>query len=417
VRILDRFAVAVTRCGLVGERATAQLLYLAITSRLLDRPISVGVKGHSSSGKSFVVETTCRFFPAEAVLEMTAMSQRALVYSKEDYQHRTLVLYEVVALREGVEDDLTAYFVRSLLSEGRITYPVTVRDKEGGFTTRTIVKEGPTGLVFTTTRARIHGENENRVLSVTSDDSRAQTRRVFRALAADAGAVDLSDWLELQAWLQQAEHRVAIPYATDLASLVPPVAVRLRRDFGALLSLIRAHAVLHQCVRSRDDLGRIVANFEDYEVVATLVAPLISESVGATVAPTIRETVEAVGALTGDSSEGVAAQAVAVKLQLDKSTVSRRLSVAGSAGWLVNQEDRRGRPGRWMLGESLPDETQLLPTVGELRLVAEGSATAEEDEPAGQRAHDPSGCTVAPVPEGHSDPVEQWYGDDPPEEE
>ena len=60
------------------------------------------------------------------------MSERALVYSPEQYSHRTLIVYEVVALREGVEDDMTSYFVRSLLSEGRINYPVTVRDKDGG---------------------------------------------------------------------------------------------------------------------------------------------------------------------------------------------------------------------------------------------------------------------------------------------
>ena len=51
-----------------------------MTSRLFDKPVSVGVKGHSSSGKSFVVQMVCRFFPAGAVIEMTAMSQRALVY-------------------------------------------------------------------------------------------------------------------------------------------------------------------------------------------------------------------------------------------------------------------------------------------------------------------------------------------------
>ena len=83
---------------------------------------------------------------------MTAMCERALVYSTEEYAHRTLVLYEAAALREGIEDNLTAYFVRSLLSEGRIEYPVTVRDKDGSFTTKTIVKEGPTNLIVTTTK-------------------------------------------------------------------------------------------------------------------------------------------------------------------------------------------------------------------------------------------------------------------------
>jgi hypothetical protein len=35
-------------------------------------------------------------------------------------------------------------------------------------------------------------------------------------------------------------------------------AVRLRRDFDSLLALIRAHAMLHQATRDRDDDGRIV---------------------------------------------------------------------------------------------------------------------------------------------------------------
>jgi 5S rRNA maturation endonuclease (ribonuclease M5) len=358
LRILEAFAAEVRGCGLVGERATAQLLYLVITSRLLDKPVSLGVKGHSSSGKSFVVETTCRFFPPAAVLEFTAMSQRSLVYSPDNYQHRTLIVYEVVALREGVEDDLTAYFVRSLLSEGRINYAVTVRDKDGGWTTKTITKEGPTGLVFTTTRARIHGENETRVLSVTSDDSRAQTARVLHALAASNGAgPDLRAWHALQSWLQHAEHRVEIPYARALAELVPPVAVRLRRDFGALLSLIRAHAILHQQTRDRDPDGRIVATLDDYDMVAGLIAPLIAEGVGATVSAATRETVETVRDLSNAYPDGVPAAVVAKRLDLDKSNVSRRLSVAGAGGWLTNLEDRRGRAGRWRPGEDLPDET------------------------------------------------------------
>jgi hypothetical protein len=371
--LLTRFAIAARRCGLVGERTTAQLLYLAITSRMLDKPVSVGVKGHSSSGKSFVVETTCRFFPPSAVLEMTAMSERALVYSPESYKHRMLVLYEVVALREGVEDNQTAYFVRSLLSEGRIDYPVTVRDREtGGFTTKRIVKEGPTGLIFTTTKPRIHRENETRVISVTSDDSRAQTARVFRALAVDEAPADVTAWVELQQWIGECgERRVVIPYAVALAREVPPLAVRLRRDFGALLSLIRAHAILHQCNRARDEQGRIVAELGDYKVVSRLVAPLIAESVEATVSAVTRETVGAVAALVDEHRSGVRATTVATHLGLDKSNVSRRLHVAAEGGWLTNVEDKKGRPGRWVLGEPLPEDQRLLPTVARLREVVE----------------------------------------------
>ena len=153
LHILRRFGAAIERSGLVGEVANAQLLYLAMTTRLFAKPVSVGVKGHTASGKSYVVQMTCRFFPTGAVIEKTAMSQKALVYFSEDLRHRVLVLYEAVALREGVEDDMTAYFVRSLLSEGRLSYTVTVRDPKGGWTTKTLEKEGPTGLIFTTTKS------------------------------------------------------------------------------------------------------------------------------------------------------------------------------------------------------------------------------------------------------------------------
>ena len=94
---------------------------------------------------------------------------------------------------------------------------------------------------------------------------------------------DLEPWRDLQRWLADAEHRVTIPYAHRLAELVPPVAVRLRRDFGSVLALIRAHAVLHQASRDRDDAGRIIATLDDYAVVRDLVADTIAEGVGSTV--------------------------------------------------------------------------------------------------------------------------------------
>jgi hypothetical protein len=335
---------------------------------LLGKQVSAGVKGHSASGKSYTVETVARFFPPEAYLEFTAMSERALVYSNEEYAHRTLIVYEITALREGVEDDMTSYFVRSLLSEGRIDYEVTVRGKDGNFTTKKIVKEGPTNLIFTTTKTRVHAENETRILSLATDDSREQTARVLSELADETNSEgNLAPWHDLQRWLAGAEHRVTIPYAKQLAALVPPIAVRLRRDFGSVLALIRAHAVLHQASRARDDAGRIIATLDDYAVVRDLVADTITEGVGATVSETVRETVAVVGALA--STEGVALRDIAEKLHLDKSNVSRRVRMAADDGYLRNLEDKRGKPARWVIGDPLPESVDLLPDPTQLATV------------------------------------------------
>jgi hypothetical protein len=293
------------------------------------------------------------------------MSERALVYMKEDFAHRTLVLFEAVALREQrekAESNLTAYFVRSLLSEGRISYPVTVRDKDGNWVTKTIVKNGPTNLILTTTATSLHGENETRLISLPTNDSAAQTARVLLQLAEDpSGTVDFAEWHALYNWLAASERRVSVPFKRYLATNIPPVAVRLRRDFKSILRLIETHAILHQLNRDRDELGRIVATEDDYLAVRSLVADLISDGVGATVSDTMRETVSTVQELSGVHAGGVPTRAVAEALKLDRSAVARRLLAAREKGYLDNLEDRRGKPARYQVGEPMPGEVVLLP--------------------------------------------------------
>ena len=167
-------------CGFTGEHRNAKLTYLAITSRVLDDPVSLAVKGLSSSGKSYTIGRVLRFFPDEAVITMTAMSERALIYMEDDFAHRTPVLFEAVALREErekTESNLTAYIVRSLLSEGEIRYPVAGRDESGKTVTRWIVKKGPTNFIVTTTAASLHGENETRMLSLPPMTARRRPAR------------------------------------------------------------------------------------------------------------------------------------------------------------------------------------------------------------------------------------------------
>jgi hypothetical protein len=168
-----------------------------------------------------------------------------------------------------------------------------------------------------------------------------------------------------------------VPYAGELAAAIPPVAVRLRRDFGALLNLIRAHAILHQASRERDADGRIVATLEDYARVRELVVDLVSEGVEATVPATVRETVETVERLHDETEKDVTIVALAEELELDKSAAWRRARSALDRGYLENKEDRRGRPAKLVVADALPDDIEILPAPEQLQ-----------------------GCTVARDPEG-----------------
>jgi hypothetical protein len=355
--ILEAFDQELSRLGLVGERRAAKLIYLAVTSRLLDRPVSVAVKGPSSGGKSFVVETTLKFFPPAAFYSLTAMSDRALAYSNEPLQHRHLVIYEAA----GMASDFATYLIRSLLSEGCVRYE-TVEKTKDGLVPRLIKREGPTGLIVTTTSLRLHPENETRMLSLTITDTHVQTAAVFRALAQESIQADADlQWHALQTWLTTGPTRVVIPFAEKLSRLVPPVAVRLRRDFKTVLMLIRAHALLHQASRLKDEQGLIVAALEDYAAVRELVADLVAEGVEATVKPEIREVVEATARLIEEGLEEVRQADLKGALKLDKSAISRRVAGALDGGFLKNLEDRKGRPARLVLGDPLPANQEVLP--------------------------------------------------------
>lgn len=362
-RILDQFAKDVRDSGLVGEEALAKLLVLAVVSRHFEEIVNVVVKGPSAAGKSYAVGRVLRFVPSSAYIDLTSCSELGLVYMEDDLRHRIVVLYEAFAL---AEDSATAYIVRSLLSEKRIKHQTTIKQKGV-----LVEKEGPTGLITTTTKVALHDENETRLLSVTVDDTKAQTERVLKEQARRArgervAEPDVQRWHDLLTWLGTGPHDVVVPYADKLAELIPPVALRLRRDHPQILGLVRAHALLHRASREKNELEQIVASLEDFEVVREIVAPLVADAAEASVTDTVRETVETVARLAASFPEGVPVADLARSLDVDKSSASRRAARARDRGFLVNDEERPGRPARLKLGEPLPEDTGILPTRADL---------------------------------------------------
>ena len=105
-------------------------------------------------------------------------------------------------------------------------------------------------FLVTTTRNKLNPENETRMLSLEIDDSEAQTKAVLRKVAAIEGyghvepSVDLTPWHDYQRWLAAGNCQVKIPFAITLGRMIPPKAVRLRRDIGQVLRAIKAHALL-----------------------------------------------------------------------------------------------------------------------------------------------------------------------------
>ena len=400
--ILDRVGEQLEALGVVGNLRLAKLTYLAITSRLFDRPVSIVAKGQSSSGKTFETQKCVELFPDEAVYVLTAMSEHALVYGSESLEHRMLVIYEA----SGLGSDTGSYLIRSLISEGCIKYDTVEQNESGVFETRHVERKGPTGLILTTTALSLHPENETRMLSVPSDDTQAHTRMIMdeiaiRAASGDAGVISPDPaFPALQTWLAViGERRVVVPFARALSRLIPPVAIRLRRDLTQLFTLIRAHALLHQCTRERDEAGCVVATPADYAAVLKLVGDIMGEAAAATVSTQVRETVHVVEALIEASNPYVTTGEIGKKLGLDGNGAWRRAKTAAGLGYLENTETRERKPGHYILGDDLPEEREFLPSPeavarrqqeGEVIAVGVQSQTDRDDSGNGARLHD---CT------------------------
>ena len=160
--------------------------------------------------------------------------------------------------------------------------------------------------------------------------------------------------------------------------------MRLRRDFTTILTLVKAHALLHQASRQKDDAGRVIATVEDYAVIRALVSDLVAAGVDATVPSETRETVAAVTELVASGQSEVSQTALRTALSLDKGTVSRRVAVALERGYLRNLEERKGRPARLVLGDPLPADLELLPSATEVLRrcgVVSGDTTPSPSQP------------------------------------
>lgn len=403
--ILARFLVDVRRAGVAGEKRLAKLIFLAITSRLLpwlaatNRPVSVLVRGTSSTGKSHAVGTVQRFFPPEAIVDLGSMSRKFLFYDEESYSHRVLSVPEA---GQVIGDEELLALLRTLLSEGRVIHGTVTAD--GKPKAIRIEKAGPTALLMATTKSYIDEELETRMLSVRSDDTPEQTRRVYEVYAdleeQTVDAVDFERWHDLQRWLAEGENHVHIPYTRALAGLMPTGATRLRRDFVSLLCLVRAHALLHRANREHRD-GHIIAEPADYDVVRGLIGELVAEGVDAAVSPIVRETVEAARALLDDGAPFVTPKQIEGSMQVGRSATYDRIRHAIAGGYLANETKKDERGMRLVLGAPLPgDAESYLPTVAEVVRAMSGEQTGLAN-PYGYKESDPlSGRPARPVDTG-----------------
>jgi hypothetical protein len=391
--ILNRVGRAMAAAGYAGDTTPAELAWVAISSRLLERPLNLVFVAPSAAGKNRAVDAAVEYVPAEAVYIMSAASPRVLIYTTEDFQHRMIIVKEADSLPD---EGPAASAIRSVAEDNSLVYEVVEKNPSTRrFETRRIEKKGPTGLITTSTRS-LKIQLGTRHLEQSLSDDPEQTRNVMRAHAQQAAhtrpaAPDPTPFIALQRYLALSDtRRVTVPFAEVLAQLVPAVTVRMRRDFRQLLTCVQTIALLRQCQRARTADGVVIATIDDYAEARRLLETIFDTIVTQGVTTIVRQTVETVR-----TDEEVTEAELATRLGLAKSTVSYRVRKAVAGGWLENRETRRGRPARLARGTPLPEPLTALPVATRVRELFDHSDGRRPDGCGPARSN---GERVTPMP-------------------
>lgn len=272
--LVDRIVRDVEAIGVVGEADNALVGYLAMVSRLLDRPLAILIQSTSAAGKSTLMDALLSLLPDSQRVHYSAMTGQSLFYlGEKDLQHKVLAIAEEEGVRQA------AYALKLLQSQGELTIASTGKDPTSGkLVTAEYRVEGPVMLCLTTTAIDIDEELLNRCLVLTINETTEQTAAIQQRQRQGRTLAGLQAKVHGDAVL--AAHRAAQTLLRPLA-VVNPFAealtfasdrVRLRRDHVKYLALIDAIALLHQHQRPVHRLEADGAVVEYVEVTASDIA-------------------------------------------------------------------------------------------------------------------------------------------------
>ena len=394
--VLDSALSMVRKIGVVGEDATVRAVLLCSVSVLTPRPNHLVITGESSSGKSTIQHAVAKLLPDEMKHMITNFSPRSLVFSTRDFQRVVIFLEEAAALHANGDPEKLS-MIRSMMSEGRIVYPITTLSEDGPVT-KEYIKDGPVSLITCNVSDVIDHETNNRVMAVGVDGGPDQTRHVLAAAGRRAAGHEvqpdhaaLDAWRAFFRWLRYQPTRCVIPFAEILPRHINVAQTRTRRDFEQILAMVRASAVMHQNHRELDAEGRIVATLVDYQhAYASLAAPIEIASERQPDAQVmrlvdhVREKIAAENPASTGKGKGfkprpsalsvagtevgdtylVSVRQLAADLHMSKSVVGRVVHKACAEGFMINYHQGSTRPLRLeVVSDAVPEtRTGVLPT-------------------------------------------------------
>jgi hypothetical protein len=346
--LFNKFLHAMKNLGLVGEEQTALVIFVVATSCILDRPLNIFVKGHSSAGKNWLVTRVLKLFPKSAIMEITSASEQAWSYLGSTFRHC------VVYLQERNEAVGAMDPMRLLISEKKLVRIVPGYEGKKLVTNKR-TSYGPVAAISTTTKNRLKIDDETRHISVWVDESEEQTRKILTSQFSDAGVLsrqDLATWHMVHRTLrQEIGTKVVFPkWFEQVSKEVFAGDLRVRRYFPAFIEACRTVCLIRSFQPGRKRRhGALEVDFADFAVTTLLFDRVFVESLpplGKAAGEATRRHVEEIANETG---KPVRAKDLARKLDLSMDQAYGKFRYAARVGVirLANEPERSNRKKYW----------------------------------------------------------------------
>ena len=285
----------INEAGVVGERRCVAMYFCAMDSRLLPNtngipnPNVLAVKnaGHYGAGKSFTLTMCTQIYPEEAYFMITNGSAKSLYFLKGGLKHKALIVTEGFQFQENnASDSELVYSIRSLISEGRVSYCVVEKGEDGNLATVEKKLEGPTSFITTTVMDDLEPQLEDRLFTIHPDEGFEQTKDIITMTGLQRADLykgldknTMDTWKQYHRSLKPVE--VVIPFSPMISNFItrnPKVPLATRRAFNRVMIVIQSVACAYQYQRKKDGKGKIIAEMVDYWMALQIVREAFREN-------------------------------------------------------------------------------------------------------------------------------------------
>lgn len=266
-KILERFVDEIGK-RIAGERDTIAAILLHLFGAWVKNAsmkTHLLVNSESSAGKSYICNQIRKIFPGDKIEYRTKITPEVLTYwHNAKYEPEWNWNGKILYLEDVRDEVVNSPTFKVMASEGS-TATVVIKQRAID-----IEIQGCPIIILTSANTMPNAEIINRFSIINLDETPMQTKNVVRKqlqIAINGGHEDYEPFYT-EAIRKLVRCNVRLPvWLERLIESFPEDIMRVRRDIGRFIDLVRASAVLHQNQREFDVVSKTVwANEDDYEL-------------------------------------------------------------------------------------------------------------------------------------------------------